>query len=164
MTFLDAPAYDERRENLKKYTLIGIGTLLLLTVIIALAGIFTGHGWFFSNIPAEHKVDKFLTTIEKKDYPAAYGIYVNDKNWQQHADKYSGYPLPRFIEDWTLYSPIKGEITSHHVDKSIVDGSGPFGTSILVGVTVNGDKRIFIQYIRSDGSLTCCMTSHIFKY
>ena len=163
MSILDAPAYDERRENLKKNLLIGTGVTLLLIVVIALAGIITGHGWFFSNLGAEHKIDKFLTAVEKKDFTTAYGIYVNDKDWQQHPDKYSSYPLQRFTEDWTTYSPANEIITSHHVDKSIVDGSGPFGTGVIVAVTINGGKRIFIWYERKDGTLTY-PTPHIFEY
>lgn len=163
MSLMDAPEYDERRERTKKNVLVGIAVIVAIVVIVAFAGIFTGHGWAFSNLGAEHRIDKFLTAIEKKDYATAYGIYQNDSDWPQHPDKYKSYPLNRFTEDWTQYSPAGEAITSHHVDKSVVDGSGPFGTGVIVAVTVNGGKRIFIWYERKDGTLTY-PTPHIFEY
>src|SRR5665213_3167462 len=118
MTLIDAPPYDPRRDNLKRNILIGTGVFIVLAIVLGMGGYILGHGWFFSNLPAEHKVDHFLSALEAKDYSKAYGIYNNDANWQQHPDKYSGYPLPRFTEDWTTDSPVKGPITSHHIDLS----------------------------------------------
>ena len=87
-----------------------------------------------------------------KDYPKAYGIYFNDPNWQQHPQKYD-YTLQRFTEDWTTESPVKAPITSYQVDISKTDGSGAFGTGIIVAAHVNGDHKIFMYYIRKDGTL-----------
>ena len=152
MTLLNAPAYDERRERLVRTLWAGAGVLFGLLLVTAFAGFVTGHGWLFSNLYTEHRVDRFLTDIERADYTDAYGIYVNDSKWTQHAEKYSGYPLQRFIEDWTKYSPV-GPIHSHHVDKSVADGSGPFGTTLIVASTINGDRnrRRFLAVLRSDG-------------
>lgn len=163
MTLLDAPAFNAKREKLTRNLLISAGVLVLAIVFFALAGIISGHGWFFSNLYAEHRVNIFLNAIEQKDYAKAYGIYENDDDWQQHPDKYRSYPLNRFTEDWTTYSPVKGPILSHRVDKSIVDGSGTFGTGVIVGVTINGSKRAFIWWQRSDGTITY-PTPHIFIY
>lgn len=162
MTLLNAPAYDERRANLHRNLLIAAVSLFFLLLVLTFAGFITGHGWLFSNLPVEHKVDHFLTDIEKGDFAGAYAIYVNDKNWQSTPDKYKGYPLDRFTADWTTYSPV-GPIKQHHVDKSVTDGSGPFGTTVIVGSTVNGDKRLFIPYQRSDGTLTY-PAPHVFSY
>ena len=87
---------------------------------------------------------------------------MNDDQWQQHPEKYKAYPLDRFTEDWTTYSPV-GPIQTHHVDKSVTDGTGAFGTTILVGSTVNGSKRLFLPYQRSDGTLSY-PAPHIFEY
>lgn len=162
MTLLNAPAYDERKANRTRNALLAAGALFALLIVLTFAGFITGHGWLFSNLPVEHKVDAFLTDIQNKDFAAAYGIYVNDKDWQANPGKYSGYPLDRFTEDWTKYSPV-GPIVSHHVDKSVTDGSGTFGTTVIVGSTVNGSKRLFIPYQRSDGTLTY-PPPHIFEY
>lgn len=153
MTLLNAPAYDDRRERRKTGLLIGIGVFLALFVILWLGGYILGHGWFFSNLPAERRVSHFFDALEAKDYVKAYGIYFNDPDWQQHPQKYD-YKLERFIEDWTTESPVKGPITSHKIDISKTDGSGPFGSGIIVAARVNGDNKVFMYYIRKDGTLS----------
>ncbi len=163
-SLINAPEYDPRRDNLVRYTIFGGIGLVLFAAVLGVAGLFTGHGLFFVNIPAEHKVSNFLTALEVKDYAKAYGIYWNDPDWQQHPKAHSDYPLSRFTEDWTVDSPVKGPITSHHVDVSKKDGSGMFGGSIIVGVTVNGGQRIFVNVIRTDGTLSCCSVTHEIEY
>ncbi|MEK6397522.1 MAG: hypothetical protein V4734_05500 [Terriglobus sp.] len=164
MSLMDAPAYDEKQAKRTKYLFIAAGVLVALLVVATLAGFISGHGWLFSNVYTEHRVNKFLTAIEQKDFATAYGIYQNDSDWQKHPEKYSGYSLQRFTEDWTKYSPV-GPIHSHHVDKSVSDGSGTFGTTLLVASTINGDptKRLFIAVQRSDGTFTY-PAPHIFEY
>ena len=181
MSLMDAPAYDPTQDNRRRNIIIGILAGIVLLAILALAGFVLGHGWLFSNLPAEHKVDKFLTAIEAKDYTKAYGIYYNDPDWQQHPAKYSDYPLPRFTEDWTTESPIHAPITSHHVDISKTDGSGVFGSTIIVAARVNGTDykkstedgettpavaghKLFFNVIRSDGTLNCCSATHELQY
>jgi hypothetical protein len=155
MTLIDAPAYDPRRDNLKRNLLIGFLIFLGLSFFIGVGGMVAGHGWFFSNIPAEHRVSRFLDAIEARDYAKAYGMYNNDPDWQQHPQKYSGYPLQRFTEDWTTQSPIKGLITSHHVEISKTDGTGPFGTGIIVAAHLNSvGTCAFIYVNRADDTLT----------
>ena len=155
MTLIDAPAYDPRRDNLKRNVLIGFGIVIVLAAVLGVGGYFAGHGWFFSNLPAEHKVGRFFDALEAKDYNKAYGIYNADADWQQHPDKYSGYPLPRFVEDWTKYSPVKAPITSHRIEISKTDGSGPFGTGIIVAAHLNGTPRCAFVYVnRADGTFT----------
>ena len=154
MTLLNAPEYDGSRERRNRNLLVGAGVLVLLAIVIGLGGFMAGHGWFFSNLPAEHKVRSFFSALEAKDYEKAYVLYTNDPEWQQHPDKHADYPLKRFTEDWTTESPVHGPILSHHVDISKTDGTGAFGSGIIVAVRVNGDKKIFMWYQRSDGTLT----------
>ena len=45
-------------------------------------------------------------------------------------------------------------MNSYHVDISKTDGSGRFGSGIIVAVKVNGDKKVFMYYVRKDGTLT----------
>ena len=135
MSLMDAPEYDERGERRKLSLLIGSGVVILLLLILTFAGYIMGHGWLFTNLGAEHRVDQFLTALEAKDYQKAYNIYENN-----HPD--SGYPLERFTEDWTTHSPVKAPITSHHVDISKTDGTGPFGTGTIVAARVNLEQGI----------------------
>ena len=97
-----------------------------------------------------------------------FAIYNNDPNWQQHPDKFKDYPLDRFTEDWTTESPAGGPILSHHVDISKTDGSGTFGTGIIVAVRVTtsakpGEQKLFLYYIKHDGTLTYPAV-HILEY
>lgn len=164
MTLMNAPAYDVKSAKRTQYLLVAAAVMVALLVVATFAGFISGHGWLFSNAYTEHRVNKFLTAIENNDFATAYGIYQNDSDWQKHPDKYSGYSLQRFTEDWTKYSPV-GPIHSHHVDKSVSDGSGTFGTTLLVASTINGDKskRLFIAVQRSDGTFTY-PAPHIFEY
>jgi hypothetical protein len=168
MTLLNAPAYDERKEHLKKNLLIGSAVLFALLFILTFAGFFMGHGWLFTNLPAEHDVNNFLNALEAKDYPKAFAIYNNDPNWEKHPEKYSGYPLKRFIEDWTTESDLGGPIVSHHIDISKTDGSGYFGTGIIVAARVTvagkpGEHKIFMYYLKQNGNLTYPAV-HILEY
>ena len=152
MSLMDAPAYDPTHDRRMKALWITAIVLIIGGFILGVSGRATGHGWFFSNIPAEHKVDRFFNALQAKDYDKAYAIWENDPHWQQHPDKF-GYPLPRFIQDWTTYSPVKGPIHEHHVDVSNVDGHGFFGSGIIVAVRLNGNTKAFMYVNRADGTL-----------
>ncbi|HTV09508.1 MAG TPA: hypothetical protein VMD97_10735 [Candidatus Aquilonibacter sp.] len=173
MSLMDAPAYDPHRDERNRKLLITVGAVILGLFIIFFAGYVAGHGWFFSNLPAEHKVNNFFNALEAKDYQKAYNIYENG-----HPDP--SYPLSRFTEDWTKYSPVNAPITSHHVDLSKTDGSGFFGTGIIVAVRVNlqdgivpvaaGEEpntkpghKVFMYVNRADGTLEW-PAPHILEY
>lgn len=165
MTLLNAPEYDSRRANRIRNVLIGIAVLIFLFIVLTLAGYMTGHGWLFSNLGAEHEVDRFFTALEAKDYAKAYGIYYNDPDWQKHPEKYSGYPLERFTEDWTTYSPVNGPITSHKVYISRTDGSGTFGSGIIVATQLNNSpKCAFVYVVRSDHTIVWPSPRHEILY
>lgn len=149
MPLLDAPEYDEKKENRKRNIIIGSGVVVLLAAILAVAGFILGHGWFFMNLPAEHHVKTFLQTVQAGDYSKAYGIWYNDPAWQQHPQKYQDYPLKRFTEDFSTESDWKGPITSFHVDFSKHDSTGT-----VVESTINGSTPLTLKLERSDGTLT----------
>jgi hypothetical protein len=155
MTLLNAPVYDEAKEKRNKNLLIGAAVIVALFIVLTLAGYFAGHGWLFTNLPAEHRVDTFFNALEAKDYAKAYAIYTNDPDFAQHPDRHKDYPLARFTEDWTTDSPAGAPITQHHTDFSNTDGSGTFGTGIIVVVEVNHNaKTLYMWYQKSDGTLT----------
>ena len=163
MSLMDAPAYDPAPDRRKRNLFIGSLITFFVLVLLTVGGYAMGHGWLFTNLPAEHRVNIFFKALEAKDYSKAFGIYNNDLDWQQHPGKYSDYPLARFTEDWTTESPVKAPITSHHVDISRTDGSGAFGTGIIVAVRVNGDHKIFMYVTRADGTMTW-PAPHILEY
>jgi hypothetical protein len=163
MTLLNAPEYDGRREARNRNLLIGSGILIAVLIVTSVAGFVMGHGWFFSNLPIEHKVDRFFTALEAKDYDTAFAIYTNDPSWKQHPEKHTDYPIKRFTEDWTTEGPVGAPVTSHHIDISKTDGSGTFGSGVIVAVRVNGSKKLFMWYQRSDGTLTE-PAPHILQY
>src|ERR1700733_3383706 len=163
MTLMNTPEYDDRRDKRNRNLFVGVGVFVALAMVLRKGWCVLGHGWFFSNLPAERKVSNFFTALEAKDYGKAFAIYTNDPEWQQHPEKHADYPLQRFTEDWTTDGPVKGPIVSHHVDISKTDGTGMFGSGIIVAVRVNGDHKIFMWYERKDGTLTE-PAPHILQY
>ncbi len=152
MTLLNAPVYNERQEKLKKNLLIAAGVSFALLVLLTLAGFLLGHGWLFTNLPAEHTVKNFFQALQDKDYDKAFAIYNNDPDWKQHPDQYKDYPEARFQEDWSTQDPVDGPVNSFHVDISKTDGSKEDGGTI-VAVRVNGTKKVFMYKIRKTGKL-----------
>ena len=148
MTLLNAPAFDEQKETRKRNLLVGSGILVAALALFTVAGFLLGHGWFFINLPVEHRVSIFLSALQARDYPKAYGIFYNDPAWQQHPDKYKDYPLQRFTEDFTTESEWKGPITSFHIGCSKRDDSGT-----AVAATVNNGTNLTLKYQRSDSTL-----------
>ena len=148
MTLLNAPEFDEKKEDRKRNILTGSGSLIALLIVLAVAGFLLGHGWFFTNLPAEHQVNTFLAALQAQDYPRAYAIFYNDPQWQQHPDKYKDYPLQRFTEDFTTESEWKSPIHSFKVGCS---KRGDTGTE--VAATINGSTNLTLHYQRSDKTL-----------
>ena len=105
MGLMDAKEYDpgpaQRRWRL-------IATLALIVVV---GGILW---YFFRYWPEERVINKFFEAVERNDMPAAYSIYFNDPNWQQHPDSHP-YSFGQFNLDWGP-SGDYGKITSHHVE------------------------------------------------
>ncbi len=155
MTLLNAPQYNATTENRARNLLIGGIVFVLAMALLTVGGYLFGHGWLFLNLPAEHRVNVFLSDLEAKDYNKAYAIWTNDPHWQDHPQKYD-YTFKRFTEDWTTESDW-GPIKSHHVDISKRTGTG-----IIVAGTINGSpKKMFMWYERSNGTLTYPAPYHL---
>ena len=69
MTLLNAPEFDERKENRRRNIWVGSGIFVAVMVVLTVAGFLLGHGWLFTNLPAEHRVNVFLTAVQAGDYP-----------------------------------------------------------------------------------------------
>jgi hypothetical protein len=149
MTLLNAPEYDEQKEQHRQNVLVWSGISIVVMVVLTVGGFLLGHGWLFMNLPVEHRVSVFLTALQARDYPKAYGIFYNDPNWQQHPDKYKDYPLQRFTEDFTTESDWEGPVNTFQVNYSRRNSNGT-----VVRATINGSTPLTLNYQRSDGTLS----------
>ena len=90
--------------------------------------------------------------IELTDLPGAYGIWVNDKNWQQHPNQFS-YPYSRFESDWSSSSPDSeyGAIHSHKIALA-----ARYGNGLLVATLINDRKSgaLDLTYDSKTGTLS----------
>jgi hypothetical protein len=156
MTLLDAPQYDPARS--RRNLLIvqcSAGAIVLLFI----------SWWLLASRPVDwpwnwnrylfgrHAVNKFLTAVEADDLAKAYGIWTNDKNWQQHAAQHSVYPYARFQGDWSPTSPDNeyGAIKSHKIAEA-----ARYGNNLLVAVLINGRKTdaLNLSYEPKTGQLS----------
>lgn len=140
MTLLDAPQFDAARAK-RKTLIIECCTGALVVLFVAwwlVAGRPVDWPWNWNHyLFGRAAVNKFLTAVEADDLAKAYGIWQNDKNWQQHPAQYSVYPFSRFQGDWGPTSPDNeyGAIRSHKIALA-----GHYGNGLLVAVFINGRK------------------------
>jgi hypothetical protein len=140
MTLLDAPKFDAARDRRNRLILQTTAGLLFVLLIVwwLVAGRPIDWPWNWNHyLFGRMKVNRFLTAVEANDLSKAYGIWVNDPNWQQHPGQHSVYPFDRFQSDWSSSSPDNeyGAIKSHQI---VV--AGPYGNGVLVASLINGRK------------------------
>jgi len=156
MTLLDAPKFDAARERRNTIILRGcVGAVVVLFVVWWLvAGRPVDWPWSWNHyLFGRIKVNKFLTAVEANDLAKAYGIWINDKNWQQHPQQHSVYPFDRFQGDWSPTSPDNeyGAIKSHKIVLA-----GRYGNGVLVAILINGRKTdaLDLAYDPKSGQLS----------
>jgi hypothetical protein len=142
MTLFEAQPYDaagaRKRRNI---ILIAVAAVLVIAAV-----------WWLNRFwPEEHVVNQFFDTLQQQKYEQAYGIWMNDPDWQQHKERYSRYSYSEFVKDWGPGGEW-GIIKSHHVDCTAVPpGNRPWvaASGVVVVVTVNqrvADKsNIWVQ-------------------
>jgi hypothetical protein len=140
MTLLDAPKFDEGRERRHQAILYSAGGLLLVLFVgwWLVAGRPVDFPWNWNNhLFGRSAVNSFLTAVEQNDLPKAYGIWIHDKDWQQHPTQSGAYPFSRFQQDWSATSPDNeyGAIQSHKIAAARM-----YGNVLLVAVLINGRK------------------------
>jgi len=91
MTLLDAKEYDSERARKRNIKIIW--AIALVVIVLAV-------GWWFRYWPEERIVGHFFDALQKQDYKTAYGIWMHDPDWSQHADQHSKYPYADFYRDW----------------------------------------------------------------
>jgi hypothetical protein len=132
MTIFEAKEYDFARARRRK---------IIASVVIAVILVLGALAWLYRNLPEEHLVGKFMTALQGKDYKTAYGLWLADKDWQQHPQQHSQYPYSDFYRDWGPYGDW-GVIQSFHIDGSAVPSdSYNSGNGVVVSVTINGRKE-----------------------
>jgi hypothetical protein len=156
MTLLDAPVFNEARERRNRFIFIGSAGLLLVLLVgwWLVAGRPIDWPWNWNSyLMGRMTVNSFLTAVEKNDLPAAYGIWLHDKDWQKHPAQSSAYPFERFQEDWSPTSPENeyGVIQSHKIVLA-----GRYGNGLLVAVLMNGrkSKALNLQYDPKSATLS----------
>ncbi len=144
MTLFEAQPYDPSGDRRKR------NIILLIVGVIVVAAILW---WVFRFSPQKHIVNTFFDALQQQNYEQAYGIWMHDPNWKQHADQYSRYSYNDFLKDWGP-SGEWGIIKSHDIDGVAVPhgySGTPFATAsgVVVVVTVNNrvaDKaHIWVQ-------------------
>ena len=146
-TIFTAPEYNPARERKRTITVI-----VLISALIIVAGLV----WWFRYWPEEHVASKFFAALQAKDYKAAYGVWLHDPQWEQHAQQHANYPFNDFYRDWGP-SGDWGLIKSYKVDGAV----SPSGSSgVIVQVTVNDraeKARVWVE--KKDKSMTFCMAA-----
>lgn len=140
MTLLDAPVFDEARARRRRRILYSSAALLVVLFVgwWLVAGRPVDWPWNWNNhLLGRSAVNRFLKAVEEKDLPKAYGIWIHDKNWQQHPAQNSTYPFARFQQDWSSTSPDNeyGAIQSHKFAAERM-----YGNVLMVAVFINGRK------------------------
>ena len=77
---MNAPAYDPTRDNQRRNVIIGVIATIFVLGIITFVGYVMGHGWLFTNLGYEHRVNTFFDDLEAKDYTKAFAIYFELTN------------------------------------------------------------------------------------
>jgi hypothetical protein len=140
MTLLDAPVFDEARSR-RRHVILYSAAGLLLVLFVAwwlVAGRPVDFPWNWNNhLFGRSAINQFLTAVEKNDLPKAYGIWIHDKDWQQHPNPNGAYPFSRFQQDWSSTSSDNeyGAIQSHRIAAARM-----YGNVLLVAVMINGRK------------------------
>jgi hypothetical protein len=156
MTLLDAPKFDAARDR-RNALIVRIAVAAVLVLLVAywlIAGRPVDWPWYWSHYMAgRDKVNNFLAAVEANDLAKAYGIWVDDKNWQQHPQQYTTYPFARFQGDWSATSPDNeyGAIKSHQIVLA-----GRYGNGVLVAALINGRKTdaLNLEYDPHTGTLS----------
>jgi hypothetical protein len=140
MTLLDAPKFDEARDRRNRLMLSSSAGLLFVLFIAwwLASGRPVDWPWNWNSyLFGRTTVNHFLTDVEKNDLASAYGVWIHDKDWQQHPAKYETYPFARFQQDWSSTSPDNeyGAIQSHQIALA-----GRYGNGVLIATLINGRK------------------------
>jgi hypothetical protein len=123
-TIFTAQSYDPEKSRRQRQRIVVILSILMV------AG---GVAYHYRYWTYEHRVDQFLTDLERHDYKQAYALWQNDPRWEQHPGRYQKYPFPDFYRDWGP-SGDWGIIREHKIDGAAAPTGG---SGVIVQVTIN---------------------------
>jgi len=126
-TLFTAAPYDPEKDRRKRIRIIAVCLVILLVA---------GLGFVFRYWTYEHRVNKFFSALEARDFEKAYGIWFNDPAWKQHPQNYSRYKYGDFYLDWGPGGEY-GIIKEHKIDGSTSSGPWGTGSGVIVQITVN---------------------------
>ena len=131
MSLLETQPEDPRAERRRQ----AIKRIVVAVVVLAIIG--GALAFWFRYYPEKHAVDQFLTAIERKDFKQAFALWNADPDWEQHADRYSGYTFGQFQLDWGP-SGDWGEIKTHEVVDAVAPKSKlTDATGVVVAARIN---------------------------
>ena len=81
-------------------------------------------------------MNQFFTAVEGEDFSKAFGIWNNDPNWRDHAQRYAaaGYPYGRL---WLIGA---NPATTAASPATRFSHSTSYGNNTLLAVEINGRK------------------------
>jgi hypothetical protein len=144
MSLFEARPYDPSQARKKRNIIIAI---VFVVIILAI------FWWQLRFWPEERVVDRFFDALQQQDFKQAYGIWMQDPNWNQHPQRYSRYTYDDFFKDWGPGGEW-GIIKTHRISGAAVPhgySGTPWATAsgVVVEVTVNdriADKaHIWVQ-------------------
>src|ERR1051326_1672080 len=100
-----------------------VGRLLMLVLLAAI--VVSGAAYYFWDYPEEHAVSRFLETLQRGDYQAAYRL------WQASPS----YTYEDFVKDWGAAGDY-GKIREFEILRASSDSSG----TVTVMVSVNHES------------------------
>jgi hypothetical protein len=110
-----------------------IKTLVISLVALVVIG---GTAFFiFHNYRQEHQVKRFFELLERRDYQAAYVLWVRTE-----ADK-KGYSFASFLRDWGPESDHR-DVSDFHISKSRSCGTGVI---LTVDFGKNQKEKLWVQ-------------------
>jgi len=133
MTLLDAPVFNEARDRRNRIASWSVAAVLLVLLVGSwlVAGRPVDWPWrWCSHLRGRAAVNAFFTSVEKNDLAAAYGVWIDDANWQQHRAQYAAYPAERFQADWA--SPGRASVNEFFRDLAKGDLIAAYGVRIHV--------------------------------
>jgi hypothetical protein len=102
MTLLDAPKFDEVRDRRLRWTLYSAVSVVIVALVVwwLVAGRPVDWPWNWNNfLFGRAAANRFLTAVEKNDLAGAYGIWIHDKDWQQHQAEFEAHPFDQFQKE-----------------------------------------------------------------